>query len=74
MSHHLAAWDLTGASRAASEAYAAVLAAATRANVRVEPSSGVADERGAGILAGATDPRDAGRPRPPAAATSLFGP
>ena len=70
----LAAWDLTGASRAASEAYAAVLAAATRANVHVEPWSGVADERGAGILAGATDPRDAGRPQPlgSAGGRSLF--
>ena len=71
----LAAWDLLGASRAASDAYAAILAAATLANVHVEPWSGVSDERGAGILAGATDPRDAGRPRPPgAAAESLFAP
>jgi hypothetical protein len=61
----LAAWDLKGASQAALDAYSLVLSAAAKAGVKVEPFSGVADERGAGVIAAAIDRRDAGLPVPP---------
>lgn len=62
----LAAWDLRAASLAAADAYRLVLAAADRANVMVEPFSGFADQGpGAGVIAGATDPRDLAFPPPP---------
>lgn len=61
----LQAWDLLGASRAAAEAYHLVLAAAAETSVKVEPFSGIADQTpGAGVIAGALEPRHL---RPPAA-------
>ena len=66
----LNAWDLADASVAAAESYRLVLAAAVEANVKVEPFSGVADQTpGAGVIAGATDPRDLRIPSPPGNAT-----
>jgi hypothetical protein len=61
----LGAWDLRLASAAAADAYHLVLAAAAEAGVMVEPFSGVADQSpGAGVIVGATDPRDLERPVP----------
>ena len=74
----LDSWDLRRASTAAAEAYRLVLAAAAVAGVMVEPFSGVADQSpGAGVIAGATDPRDLRRPVPagvaPEGAFGRFG-
>jgi hypothetical protein len=61
----LQGWDLLGASRAAADSYRLVLAAAAQTGVQVEPFSGVADQApGAGLIAGALEPRHL---RPPAA-------
>jgi hypothetical protein len=71
----LAGWDLLGASRAALDAYSLVLSAAAKAGVKVEPFSGVADQRGAGVIAAAVDRRDAGRPALPSLdATARYAP
>ena len=73
----MAAWNLPAASQAADDAYQLVLGAAADANVKVEPFSGVADERnGAGGLRAATDPgADAAAPQPPGSdATARYGP
>jgi hypothetical protein len=68
----LHAWDLAGASSDAADAYHAVLAAAARAGVQVEPWSGVADETpGAGVLAAATEPRELKPPTPPGFSAGL---
>jgi hypothetical protein len=70
----LHAWDLAGAARAAADSYRLVLAAAAEANVQVEPFSGVADQSpGAGVIAGATDPRDLKRPATPGTAQDGLG-
>jgi hypothetical protein len=61
----LEVWDLLGASQAAAESYRLVLAAAAETGVKVEPFSGIADQTpGAGVVAGALEPRHL---RPPSA-------
>jgi hypothetical protein len=60
----LDAWDLATASAAMAVAYRLVLDAAAFAGIAIEPYSAVADQRGAGVLEAATDPRRLTLPMP----------
>lgn len=68
----LNAWDLAHASLAARDAYRLILVAAEKASVKVEPWSGVADQKaGKGLIAAVTDPRDLALPKPAAQGSGL---